>query len=773
MNGLTSEEVRQQFYEGNVNVQPDSSAKTVGGIVKENVFTYFNGIFLLLAILLIAAGSFRSLTFLPVVIVNTLIGIIQEVHAKNVLDKLAVLNQSTAVVLREGREEKIPVSRLVLGDVIRLRSGSQIPADAEVIEGSITVNESLLTGEEDEIEKTPAGQKALKSGSFVIAGDCFARLTQVGRNSYISKLTAKAKEMPGQEQSEMVRDINRLILLAGILIIPIGIILFVQSFAVQGNSFSDSVVSMVAAVIGMIPEGLYLLVSVALALSAVRLAQNQVVLHDMKSIETLARADVFCVDKTGTITDNEMTVSDCVAPEDTDPAAMTQTRMLISRYLKTVTDDNITMQALRGWFPEEGGFTAIHILPFSSKNKYSEVEMRDRRYRLGAPECVLDAGQLKRNSELIDRYAMRGERVLVFAECTAAEPEGFQALAFIVLQNGIRQNVMKTFAYFRRQGVHVKVISGDNPVTVSRIAKSVGIAGAEKYIDASELKTKEDIYEAAARYTVFGRVQPEQKKLIVRSLKQQGRTVAMTGDGVNDILAMKEADCSIAMGTGSEAARQAAQVVLLDSDFSRMRSIVFEGRRDINNISRSATLFLVKNIFSLLLAVFSIINVLQYPLQPTQISLISMFNIGIPAFFLALEPNDRRQKPHFLRRVLIRALPASLTDFFAIAALVVFGQVFGVSSNDVSVASTFLLAIVGFMILVNISAPMNKYHFAVIAGCIIGIMVTAYLFSDLFAITYVSKECIMLFLIFAIAVEPIMRYLTKLFRLLERKLLPD
>jgi cation-transporting ATPase E len=356
MNGLTSEEVRQQFYEGNVNVQPDSSAKTVGGIVKENVFTYFNGIFLLLAILLIAAGSFRSLTFLPVVIVNTLIGIIQEVHAKNVLDKLAVLNQSTAVVLREGREEKIPVSRLVLGDVIRLRSGSQIPADAEVIEGSITVNESLLTGEEDEIEKTPAGQKALKSGSFVIAGDCFARLTQVGRNSYISKLTAKAKEMPGQEQSEMVRDINRLILLAGILIIPIGIILFVQSFAVQGNSFSDSVVSMVAAVIGMIPEGLYLLVSVALALSAVRLAQNQVVLHDMKSIETLARADVFCVDKTGTITDNEMTVSDCVAPEDSDPAAMTQTRMLISRYLKTVTDDNITMQALRGWFPEEGGF---------------------------------------------------------------------------------------------------------------------------------------------------------------------------------------------------------------------------------------------------------------------------------------------------------------------------------------------------------------------------------------------------------------------------------
>ncbi|MCI2049895.1 MAG: cation-translocating P-type ATPase [Lachnospiraceae bacterium] len=774
--GLSDKEVQERIREGKVNVQPDTSAKSVKDIVFENTFTYFNAIFLLLAILLIAAHSYKNLTFLPVVIANTLIGIGQELYAKKVLDNLAVLHQATARVLRGGREEKIPIAGLVEGDVIHLKAGDQIAADAEVLLGTAAVNEALLTGEQDEIEKTAGeGKGELRSGSFVVSGECFATLTRVGSESYISKLTMKAKEMRGTGRSEMVRDIDRLILIFGILIIPIGITLFIQSM-MNGYAFSEAVTSMVAAVVGMIPEGLYLLVSVALALSAVRLAQKDVILHDMRSIETLARVDVLCVDKTGTITDGEMAVSDFVAPDSMPPESLTDTARLIGCYLGSIADDNSTMQALRRRFKSGGTLEARQVLPFSSKNKYSEIETGDGVYRLGAPEMVLDAATRDSNADIIGHYENLGERVLVFARNTAQDKDGerlFCPMAFIALRNSLRKNVEKTFDFFRQQGVDVRVISGDSPVTVSRIAKSAGIRGADKYIDMSSVNSREEIEKAVAFYTVFGRTRPEQKKELVRALKRQKHKVAMTGDGVNDILAMKEADCSIAIGNGSDAAMQAAQVVLLDSDFNRMTSIVAEGRTDINNISRSATLFLVKNIFSLLLALFSIVNVVKYPLQPTQISLISMFNIGIPAFFLALEANNRRQKPHFLRRVLISALPAALTDFFTIAGLVWFGSVFGVSEQDVSVASTFLLAIVGFMILGGISAPLNKFRSAVITGCVLGLIFTSWRFNGLFGIQTVSMKCAMLFSVFAIAEEPVMRYLTKLNTWLDDKLLSE
>jgi cation-transporting ATPase E len=548
---------------------------------------------------------------------------------------------------------------------------------------------------------------------------------------------------------------------------------------------------MVAALIGMIPEGLYLLLSITLGLSTIRLAKQKVMLHDMRSIETLARVDTICVDKTGTITDNSMLVVDTVLPDGTkDQSSMEFYDNLIADYIGCVPDDNITMHALEDYFPIRNSRTCVSFHPFSSKYKYSGVQFTDGTYLMGAPEFVLQ-DEYPNYKPLIDSYASIGLRVLCFAsyyggadgsdvydteienlsiDLPNAELLGARTkpLVFILLQNPIREAAPSTFAYFRKQGVDVKVISGDNPLTVSEVAKNAGIVGSEKYVDATTLED-EDIQEAVREYTVFGRVSPEQKQRIVRALKKDGHTVAMTGDGVNDILAMKDADCSVAMAAGSDAAVQAAQVVLMDSDFANMPRIVAEGRRNINNIERTATLFLVKNIFSLLLAIFSIINVLTYPLQPSQITMVSLFNIGIPGFFLAMEPNNKRIEGHFLIKVLLKAMPAALTDFFAIAALVVFGNAFGVDPVDISVASTFLLAIVGFIILTNICDPLNRYRLRVILGCIVGMIVAAIVFNDLFSISHVSVECVMLFVLFAIATEPFMRYLTKFFTFLENK----
>ena len=784
--GLDSSQVRELTAKGKVNVQIDRTAKTTKDIIKENVLTYFNLIFLIISLLLIVAGAFNSLTLLPVVIANTLIGIFQELHAKKVLDGLSILHEPNAVVIRDGSRTKVPIDKLVLGDVIVLKAGNQIPADAEIISGEAAINEALLTGEADEIVKGPGAE--LMSGSFVASGECMARLTRVGQDSYISKLMLKARKMPTGEQSEMVRSINRIVIAAGIMIIPIGVTLFVQGYVMQGNSFSESVVSMVAAVIGMIPEGLYLLVSVTLATSSVLLARRKVMLHDMKSIETLARVDTLCVDKTGTVTDNSMLVADAVPAQRFTDDQLRRYKGLVGEYLTVLPDDNITMKAMREYFRGRGNRQAVSVFPFSSKHKYSSVQFTDSTYVLGAPEFVL-CEDFDKYSDVVDEYASKGLRVLVFGrymgDGTGAGASVRRSLPvpknglygmkvepifFILLQNPLRENAQKIFGYFARQGVNVRVISGDNPLTVSEVARQAGIENAESYVDASWLGNDEEIAEAVRKYIVFGRVTPEQKQKIVKALQAEGRTVAMTGDGVNDILAMKSADCSIAMAAGSDAAVQAAQVVLLDSDFAHMPQIVNEGRRIINNVERSATLFLVKNIFSLLLSVFSIINVLVYPLQPSQISLISMFNIGIPAFFLAMEANHRRIAGNFLRKVVFNAMPAALTDFFAIAALVVFGSTFNVAEVDISVAATFLLAIVGFMILFRISTPLNKYRWSVILGCIAGLCFFAYFFNWLFSIRHISTECIMLFVLFAIATEPAMRYLGRLFDLLELKI---
>ena len=708
--GLTAQQVQEHRLHGWVNRAVDPPSKTTKEIIHENVFTYFNLIFLVLAILLCLVGSFRDLTFLPVIIANTLIGIIQEVRAKKVLDNLTMLNAPKATVVRDGKRSLIDAEELVVDDIVIFKAGAQVCADAQVCAGEVQVNESLLTGESDEITKHAGDQ--LMSGSFIISGQCHARLDKVGEDSYISKLTLEAKEMQNGEQSEMIRSLDKLVKCVGVAIIPIGIVLVAQSLVFQNASFHSSITSMVAAVIGMIPEGLYLLASVALAVSSIRLAQQKVLLHDMKCIETLARVDVLCVDKTGTITENTMKVQELIPTEQYDTEKMGSLRLMVGDFVSAMTNDNITMAAMKEYFTHSSGAKAISKTGFSSATKYSSATFEDKTYVLGAPEFVL-LDDYEQHKEKITELASTGARVLVFGTYAAeidgkALTEPVTPLGYILLANPIREAAKETFQYFAEQGVEVKVISGDNPVTVSKVAKTAGIKNAENYVDASSLETEEDIKKAILEKTVFGRVTPNQKRQFVQALKEAGKTVAMTGDGVNDVLALKDADCSIAMASGSDAAAQASQIVLLESDFSCMPQVVLEGRRVVNNIQRSASLFLVKNIFSFLLSLFSVVFMFTYPLEPSQVSLISMFTIGIPAFFLALEPNKNIIKGHFLTNVFLKALPAALTDALAVGALVVFGKTFGVGEQDISTAATMLLAIVGFMILYKISAPMNK-----------------------------------------------------------------
>lgn len=822
--GLSKAEVDDRVARDAVNHAVGSASKSQKEIICSNIFTYFNLLFFIIAVMLIAVGSFRDLTFLPVIIANTAIGIFQELRSKKVLDDLTILNAPKNTVVRDGQEQVIAAEELVLDDIIILSAGNQIPADAIVLEGEVLVNEALLTGESDQITKKKGDE--LLSGSFIVSGECRARIDKVGSDSYIAKLTLEAKEMKDGEVSEMIRALDRLVKIVGIIIIPIGIILFSQQHFINETPIRESVTATVAAIIGMIPEGLYLLASVALAVSVMRLASQKVLVHNMKCIETLARVDVLCVDKTGTITDNTMTVkkvlplrkavvksddglqkaqegaADTTAANSSEEGIADQKEMAgnvpakqetqdkrsgvegsgteeipaftpeesaafelaVSDFAAAMATDNITMKAIKEHFRKRSGKRPEKVIPFSSATKYSGAVFEDGSYVLGAPEFILRESYEEYSSQ-IERWSRQGFRVLVFAEYPGtltgeALTEPANPLGMILVANPIREKAPETFRYFAEQGVEIKVISGDNPVTVSEVAKEAGIANAEAYVDASTLQDYEELYAAAKRYTVFGRVTPDQKRQLVSALKHMGHTVAMTGDGVNDVLALKDADCSIAMASGSDAASQVAQLVLLESDFSKMPSVVAEGRRVVNNIERTASLFLVKNIFSLLLSIFSIVLLVNYPLEPSQISLISMFTIGIPAFFMSLEPNTDRINGHFLSNVLFKALPGGLTDFLVVSCLYTFCMEFNVNETDVSTSCTVILAIVGLMILFKIASPMNRFHWILWFSMMGGLVYCIIFVRKIFAITSISRQSMMLLLVFAVVTEPTFRYLS-------------
>ncbi len=721
--GLTAAQVSERTAKGWAAGTPKAAGKTEQEILFTHIFTFFNLIFVVLAALLVIGGSsVKNMTFLIVATCNAVIGIVQEIRAKRAVDKLTLVAARPVKVIREGEKREISAETIVRDDIAEFGPGDQVCADGILRSGEMQVNESLITGESDAITKRVGDE--LKSGSFVISGRGRVQLTAVGADSFAAKLTAEAKANPKTTKSEMMRSLDRLIQVVGALLVPVGAILFYQEFVVLQEPFRNSVEGTVAALVGMIPEGLYLLTSIAMAASALKLSQEKVLVQDMNCIESLARVDVLCVDKTGTITEPNMSVTDIIPLNDSTTETFTD---ILSALYAGEEPDNDTARAMAARFHRDTGWVCEKKIPFSSAYKWSGGLFRDRgAFLVGAPEFVL--GEVP---EAAEQYAEEGYRVLLAASYDgepvpgALDHEKVTPLGLVLLTSPVRENAKATFDYFEAQGVSIRVISGDNAKTASQVALKAGVNGAEKYIDASGLVTDADFADAAEKYQVFGRVTPDQKKKLIAALQAQGHTVAMTGDGVNDLLAMKQADCSIAMASGAQAASQVASLVLLNSDFSAMPSIVAEGRRVINNIQRAATLFLVKNIFSLFLSVFTILLGWEYPLQPIHLTVISSLTIGIPSFFLAMEPNYDRVRGRFLRGVLRRAFPGGLSNVFVVLAAQAYKAVFGLTDEQTATICAGVLGVVGLMVLFQVCKPFGKFR-KIIWGTMAAAMVVCF-----------------------------------------------
>lgn len=710
--GLSLQEVEQRIQNGWSNRISTRQGLTEGQIIARNSITFFNLVFVVLAVILALCGStVKNMAFLVVVIINTVIGCVQEIRAKRAVDKLTLVAAQTVKTIRDGKETFVRSDLLVRDDIVEFSAGDQICADGILRTGCLQVNEALITGEADAIMKNPGDE--LKSGSFAVAGRGRVQLTCVGDAAFAAKLSAEAKKDPKAAKSEMMRSLDKLIRVVGFALIPIGLILFYQEFKVLELSLRESAEATVAALVGMIPEGLYLLTSIAMAASALKLTRQRVLVQDMNCIETLARVDVLCVDKTGTITEPAMEVENVLPLTD---APHEYLESVLTALYGTREPENDTAKALSEMFRGTSQWNCTRYVPFDPQRKWGGGEFKGNgSFVTGAPEFILGS-RCEEWKQTIEDWSSNGYRVLLCAKYDGSLPEQtltpelVTPLALLLLTNRIRAEAPKTFAYFAQQGVAIKVISGDNPATASEVARRAGIENAERYMDASTLETEDDFLRAVQDYTVFGRVTPDKKKQLILALKKQKHTVAMTGDGVNDVLAMKEADCGIAMASGAQAASQVARLVLLDSDFSAMPDIVGEGRRVINNIQRAATLFLVKNIFSLGLALLSLVTDWPYPFMPLHLSVISALTIGVPSFFLAMEPNYERVTGHFLRGVLRRAFPGGLTNIFVILMAQAFMAVFGLPLPQIQTVCTAILAVVGLLVLFQVCKPFDKFR---------------------------------------------------------------
>ena len=743
--GLTENEVKNRKSEGFTNECPSDNSYSIPHIIRKNVFTYFNIIFFIFAAVLAVHKSYNNLTFLGVVFSNTIIGIFQEIKSKRALSKLNFMTSPESKTVREGKTVTVKNDELVLDDIIILESGKQIPADAVVCEGEIFVNESLLTGEQDEIQKNE-GDKLL-SGSFVVSGKCRACLTSVGKEAFSQKLSLDAKKAKKQKRTGMIRSLNILIIIIGIVIIPFSAIMYMNQHFTLGLSSRESVENTVASAIGMIPEGLYLLTTIALYASTVRLAKKKTLVHDMKCIEALARADVLCVDKTGTITEPDMVLDEIISVSNEFSEDM------LKDFVFSSDTENLTLLSLKNYFEgEKCGKSPIRKKEFSSAYKFSAVSFEDGTYILGAYEILFKQG-IKEYDDMIKSYQKSGKRILVFARAqgtcdeifsSAVLPDNLDLLAVIALFNPVRKSAEKTFSYFKNEGVSVRVISGDSPETASAAAIEAGVENAEKYVDVSALSEEELSDESILSYTVFGRVSPQRKRNLINSFKRAGHTVAMTGDGINDVLALKDSDCGIAMASGSDAAANAADLVLVNSDFSAMPDVVHEGRRVINNIERSASLFLVKNIFSFIMTVISLFSVSFYPLKPIQVSLVACFMIGIPSFFLALEPNESLVKGKFLKNVLKNAVPTAVSAALLVECALIMGDSFGIDYDKISTVSFIVYAVLSYMMLYKTSKPFTPFHIALFSLMGTGFLACLMLFPKFFNFELLDRGCIVM-----------------------------
>ena len=782
MTGLTDEQVNARIAEGKVNADENPNTRTYKQIVRENTLTFFNFLNLVLLVLVLLVGSYKNAFFVCIIIINTLIGIAQEIRAKKTIDKLAILTARKSVVIREGQKWTVPTEELVLDDVVCLKTGDQVPADARILEGSLEVNESLLTGESDNLPKNEGDE--LFSGSFVTSGEACCQIIHVGKDNYAAQITSEAKEFK-RHNSELKNSLNAILKVISIIIVPLGALLFYKQYYIVGDTFRDSVVSMVAGVLGMIPEGLVLLTSVALTLGALVLANKKTLVQELYCIETLARVDTLCLDKTGTITEGTMCVErvesyvstgrvetaatetesaesleaeaqvqtesagdaesaetvrqaaetdrnivavteNVVSEADegqvtADPAFMEEIDTIMGNMMYVLKDQNATIDALRKRFPAKQDMPLEHVIPFSSDRKYSGAVFEEKgTYLMGAAQFLFPED----NEELTEKcqsYAEEGLRVLVLAHSPQkAEgtdlPEELEPLALMLLTDVIREEAPDTLAFFDSQEVDLKVISGDDPVTVASIARRAGLKNADSYVDATTLTTEEALQDAVAQYSVFGRVTPQQKKAMVQALQSQGHTVAMTGDGVNDVLALKEADCSIAMAQGSDAAKNIANVVLLDSNFASMPHIVNQGRRVVNNIRTAASMFLIKTMFSVMLSLLTIFFGNAYPFEPIQMSLISACAVGIPTFLLAQENNYEKIDHTFLRHVFINAFPAAITITFCVFAVMLVSQNVYHSTDMLNTACVLVTGWNYMAALKTVYAPLNTYRKVIIYG---------------------------------------------------------
>ncbi len=775
--GLNDDQAQQRVAMGYRNDPVEPPTKTVKQIIASNTLTFFNFIFVLLAIAVIVVTDWKkpdllNLSFLLIVIFNAVIGIFQELRSKRTLDKLTILSEAKAMVVRNGQVLELPQEEVVRDDIVLFSTGNQIFVDAVVVEGEVHANESLVTGESDEIRKAPGD--SLLSGSFIINGSCRARVTAVGADSFVSKLTLEAKKQQGRKEPEMMRSLSQLIRWIGFVVIPFGIFMAVKEISWLGRDLRPGILSTVASITGMIPEGLYFLTSVALATGAARLARKKTLLHEMGCIETLARVDVLCVDKTGTITETKMIVED-VVPLCPDRYTADDLRLIMADYVYAMQNDNDTMAAMKKYFKGTVQQTAIAAMPFTSAKKYGGVSFHeDETYLLGAPEMLLGADYPK-YEEIITQYSAKGCRVLLLVnyDGTLSDEAPTAAklpLGLILLSNKVRKEAPDTFKFFAQQDVAVKVISGDNPITVSEVARRAEIPNAEKYVDARSLLTDKQIYDAAAKYTVFGRVTPDQKRKLVLALKKQGHTVAMTGDGVNDVLALKAADCSIAVASGSEVARQVSDVVLMNSNFANMPGVVMEGRRVINNIQRSASLYLVKNIFSFVLALVTVLFTLPYPFTPSQIGLVNAFTIGMPAFVLAMEPNHSRTRGKFLPNVLWQATPAALTDVILIIGVILFHKAFALSEESLATICTAVMGVVGLLMVHRTCKPYTTLRKILLAVMAVGFTVCFLFLGKYFALSALSIQDILVMVVLLALAWPLFTYTATGLELLREKL---